>query len=314
MDLKVLGEKDVLAAIDRSAVREALREAFRGLSDNRTIQPAQTITPFPEGRGDCIFYPGAIWDLDIVGVKLSPYIAAREPGGKPTITAYTLLLSATTGEPVVLCDSLALTTLRTAATTALALEYLTPPTARKLAVIGSGRVALEHLRFVAGQHEWQDISVWSRSLGADGTQAAAAGAQLATISPKAAVAPSLQEAVADADVVMLCTSSAKPVVQLSDLPETCVVTSISTNAPRAHEIEPASLPHYAVFCDYEKTAPVTAGEMVLAIEAGIWSPDKIRGDIAGLVTGNVRRPERGRVFFRSTGLGLEDLAVANLLR
>jgi L-arginine dehydrogenase len=314
LELKLFDEEEALAAISREDVRKALREAFAGLDGNRTVQPPQTLTAFPDDEGDCIFYPGLIHGLDVVGVKVSPYINALKRDGKYPVTAYTLLLSASTGRPVVLCDSYALTTIRTAATTALALEYLTPPNAVKLAIIGTGKVAIGHLRFVASQHNWEAISLWSPAMSADGSRAKAVADQVESISPKATVAKSLKDAVADANVVMLCTSSGKPVVKTSDLTQDCVVTSISTNAPRAHEIEPADLAKYSVFCDYIDTAPITAGEMIIAIEGGDWSAASIKGDLAGLVSGRVKRPEKGRVFFRSTGLGIEDLAVANLLR
>jgi len=314
LELKMYSEEEALAAISRDDVRKALREAFGGLDGSRTVQPPQTLTPFPDDEGDCIFYPGVIYGLDIVGVKVSPYINALKRDGKYPVTAYTLLLSAKTGKPIVLCDSYALTTIRTAATTALALEYLTAPNASKLAIIGTGGVAIEHLRFVSSQHNWEEIKVWSPSMNSDGARAKTVGDSIEGISPKASIAKSLDAAVEDAQVIMLCTSSGSPVVHTNQLPADCVVTSISTNAPKAHEIEPSTLGEFAVFCDYIETAPVTAGEMLIAIESGSWSADKVAGDLAGLVTGKVQRPSNGRIFFRSTGLAIEDLAVANLLR
>lgn len=314
LEMKLYSEEEALAAISRDDVRRVLREAFAGLGNDATVQPAQTLTPFPNDEGDCIFYPGVIFNSDVIGVKVSPYINALKRDGRYPVTAYTLLLSASSGRPTVLCDSYALTTIRTAATTALALEYLTPPTARKLCVIGAGKVAMEHLRYVANQHDWEQIEVWSPSLSTDGAKAREVSHRLDEISSKATVARSAAKAISGADVIMLCTSSGVPVIEIEDVPENCVVTSISTNAFRAHEISPSSLSSYSVFCDYRATCPVTAGEMVLAIEAGSWSADRVVGDLCDLVTGKSTRPSTGRVFFRSTGLAIEDLAVANLLR
>lgn len=92
-----------------------------------------------------------------------------------------------------------------------------------------------------------------------------------------------------------------------------LVTSISTNSPGAHEIDPASLGSYDVYCDYRATAPVTAGEMTIAVEAGEWSDDRIVADLAELATGSVPKEWTRPRFFRSTGLGIEDLAIAHLL-
>ncbi len=312
-NLNVYDEEMVLKSIDKTQVKRVLLKAFEGLSNSSTVQPNQTLSVFPKGAGDCIFYPGVIHDLDLIGVKLSPYINALTEAGKSPVTAYTLLMSATTGQPTLLCDSYALTTLRTAATTALALEYLTPPDAKTLCVIGTGNVAKEHLSYVIEQHDWQEIIVWSLSLSLDKAKAEDFAQICQRRGVTLTVAESAQMAVTKADVVMLCTSSGTPVIETQWLKDTAVVTSISTNVPKAHEISPAELNQFSVFCDYELTAPATAGEMIIAIEDGAWSKDKLKGDLKDLIVGKVERPTTGKVFFRSTGLGLEDLAIASLL-
>src|SRR6185312_2049918 len=159
-----LDAAEVERRLDRTAVLPALRVAFAGLATGASRQPAQTAMAYPGDAGDCIFYPGLVSDLDAVGVKTSPYTAGRAATGAEPVTAYTLLLSAATGEPRVLCDSLALTAIRTAATTALAVDLLAPEDASTLAVIGAGPVALEHLRFAAPLRDWSDIAVYSPAL------------------------------------------------------------------------------------------------------------------------------------------------------
>ena len=49
----VLDEAAVLAKLDRSRVLDALESAFAGLINGRSVQPTQTVTVFPDGRGDC---------------------------------------------------------------------------------------------------------------------------------------------------------------------------------------------------------------------------------------------------------------------
>ena len=129
-----------------------------------------------------------------------------------------------------------------------------------------------------------------------------------------AAAPSADAAAEGADVVLLCTSAAAPVLDVARLAPGTVVTSISTNAPRAHEIDPAALGGLDVYCDHAPSAVRAAGELLLAIEAGSWSADAIRGDLAGLLAGAAPAPSGDRpVFFRSIGLGIEDIAIAGLL-
>ena len=109
---------------------------------------------------------------------------------------------------------------------------------------------------------------------------------------------------------MLCTSSGTPVLDILDTSPTALITSISTNKPRAHEIPPAALPALAVYCDFRETAPRSAGEMVLAEEQALWSRREIVADLPELLAGEASPTFEGRRFFRSIGLGIEDAAVA----
>lgn len=296
--------RELLARID---VPQTLRKLFRDLAAGKAVQPAQQLVEFPQGTGDFINYLGVLAEDGVYGVKTSPYIV-REQG--PLVTAWTLLMSMQTGQPLLLCDAGELTTARTAATTAVAVDALAPLDARRLAIIGSGKVAQAHLHYVKSLRDWKSISVYSPSLQEDPeTQAL-----LKAAAPGLTIATRLEAALADADVIMLCTSSAGPVIDPAALSKPALITSISTNAPRAHEVPPQSLNDMQVFCDYRLTTPGSAGEMLIAVEQHGWSTDSIMGDLADLLSEKVQRPDYHRhVFFRSIGLGLEDIALANAI-
>lgn len=295
----------LLAQVD---VPQILRKLFRDLAAGQAVQPSQQLVEFPKGAGDFINYLGVLAEDQVYGIKTSPYIV-REQG--PLVTAWTLLMSMQTGQPLLLCDAAELTTARTAATTAVAVDALAPHNARRLAVIGSGAVARAHVQYVKGLRDWQGISLYSPGLK---TKSAEELASITDLDPRLHIAASLEAALHDADVVMLCTSSAKAVLDPQTLGKPALITSISTNAPRAHEVPPQSLNDMDVFCDYRQTTPGSAGEMLIAGEQHGWDASRIVGDLPDLLSERVARPSYGRhVFFRSIGLGLEDVALANAL-
>lgn len=296
---------ELLAQVD---VPQILRKLFRDLAAGQAVQPAQQWVEFPHAAGDFINYMGVLAEDGVYGVKTSPYIV-REQG--PLVTAWTLLMSMQTGQPVLLCDAGELTTARTAATTALAVDALAPLAARRLAIIGSGKVAQAHLHYVKGFRDWQSISVFSPSLV---NASADAIAHIKHLDPRVNITHSCEAAVADADVILLCTSSAGPVLDPACLSKPALITSISTNAPRAHEVPPQSLGAMQVFCDYRQTTPGSAGEMLIAAEQHGWDPRTVVGDLPELLSEQLPRPTYDRhVFFRSIGLGLEDIALAHAL-
>jgi L-arginine dehydrogenase len=297
----VLDAARVEELIPRLDVAAALKQAFVGLATGRSHQPAQTLVEFQ--GGDAIVYPAAIEEMGVVAVKLSPYLSDRTP----PITAWTLLLSTSTGEPMLLCDSAALTTERTAATTALAIDLLAPSDASQIAVIGAGAIAAAHVRHVLPLRSFNEVRVYSPKT-AEGDERRRA--RMSSVAADVEFVPTAARAVAEADVVMLCTSSGTPVVEVPDTARTALITSISTNKPRAHEIAPAALSALAVYCDFRETAPDAAGEMILAEEQTLWSRDEIVADLPELILGGASPKSGGRSFFRSIGLGIEDAAVA----
>lgn len=305
--VKVLEAGDVRRLMPQIDALEVMRGLFRAIGEGHAAQPPQTLSLFPGGGGDFITYLGVLSDQQVFGAKLSPYIS--RPAGA-LITAWTTLMSMETGRPLMLCDAMQLTTERTAATTALAVDLLARPAAARLAIIGSGPIAQAHLRHVRGLRDWSAIRVHSRTLmDAPDRQAA-----LLALDPSVQACASVEEAVRDADVVMLCTSSATPVLDPSTIGSNALITSISTNAVNAHEVPPASLREMSVYCDHRTVTPLSAGEMVLAAAHEHWSPADIVGDLGALLTGRAPTPVPDKhCFFRSIGLGLEDIAMAKAL-
>lgn len=267
------------------------------------MQPAQTVTDLP-GGGDVIAYQAVLADAGVYSVKVSPYLPQQD--GPPLVTAWTLLVSTRTGRPLLLVDAGRLTVERTAATTAVAVDLLARPDARRVAVIGLGPVGQAHLRHVQLVRDLDDITVWSPS-----TRQSDVDRLHCELGLPLRLASGPDDAADGADVVLLCTSAAAPVLDVRRLTPGTLVTSVSTNAPNAHEIDPAALDDLEVYADHRTATSAPAAEMRIACTEHGWNLDAIRGDLPGLIRGDAPRPSGTRaVYFRSVGLGLQDAAVA----
>ncbi|CAE6743927.1 ornithine cyclodeaminase family protein [Paraburkholderia haematera] len=303
----IVQQDAVRQALPHLDVRGALTRMFRALANDAAVQPPQTLTPFPQGAGDFITYLGVMANAKVFGAKLSPYIVTES---SPVITAWTALMSMETGQPLMWCDAGLLTIERTAGATALAVDHLAAPDARRLAIVGAGAVGQAHLRHLAALRPWDSINVFSRELAGN----AALHAAISALDDRVRVCHKLEDCVRDAGVVALCTSSGTPVLSEDMLTKPALITSISTNVANAHEIPPSWLRDMDVYCDYRKTTPASAGEMKLAAQLHDWSPQSVLGDLPELVSGIARKPSgQQHAFFRSIGLGLEDVAIANEL-
>src|ERR1700750_2689661 len=98
----ILSASDVGALLRQVDALAAMGGAFRPRGAGRAVQPPQTLTLLPGHGGDFITYLGALVDEQVFGAKLSPYLARPEGG---FVTAWTLLLSMQSRQPLLLGDS-----------------------------------------------------------------------------------------------------------------------------------------------------------------------------------------------------------------
>lgn len=300
----ILNSEEVNKLLPQLNVQQLIQSLFLALANKKAVQPSQTLTPFPDDKGDYITYLGAMAEEGVFGAKLSPYLVTDS---KPIITAWTNLMSMQTGQPLLWCDSGQLTIERTAGTTALAVDYLAPKQCTHLALIGTGNVGIAHLKHTINLRDWQTITLFAPELSEDKERQQ----KLKAIDSRIQLSDTADNCVNGADVIMLCTSSANPVISLNSVKSSALITSISTNAVNAHEVPVELLNRADVYCDYRQTTPESAGEMCLAIKQEGWDKSQIKGDLSELVARTCALPEYDKpVFFRSIGLGLEDVAMA----
>ena len=92
-------------------------------------------------------------------VNIAPGNAAR---GLPGLHATYLLYDANTGVPLAQIDGNEITARRTAAASALAASWLARPDARRLLVVGAGRVARQLPQGFSGGQANEQVGVWAR--------------------------------------------------------------------------------------------------------------------------------------------------------
>ncbi|MFJ1705098.1 ornithine cyclodeaminase family protein [Kitasatospora sp. NPDC088346] len=294
---------DILAtpALDltpRQAV-EALEHALLGGLDPEDC-PARTNLPVP--AGELLLMPAA--GPGYVGVKIAGVAPANPGRGLPRITGSYLLLDGPTLRPLALFDGAALTALRTPAVTALALDRLAVPDAEHLVLFGAGPQAAGHLDALVAIRPLTRVTVVSRSAGpAERLCERARSLGLAAVRGAAG-------AVADADLVVCCTTAGTPLFDGSLVPDRAAVAAVGSHRPDAREVDGALVRRSALFTESRATAEREAGDLVMAFsERGAGLPATL-ANLSELVNdGAVVPPDRPR-FFKSVGMAWQDLAVA----
>jgi alanine dehydrogenase len=264
----------------------AVEEIFRAYGEGRVAPPASLGI-------DHFHIKAAIGDVFAVKINANFPDNPRKHG-LPTIQGVIVLFDRERGTPLAVMDSIAVTTLRTAAATAVAAKYLARRDATTLAVIGGGTQGRAQVEAIKRVRDIERVMIYDSD-------------------PKISQCNSIEEAVADADIIVTCTPSQSPLLDARHLRPGLFIAGVGADNPRKHELSPALLKESRVVADIlEQSA--TMGDLHHAIEAGVMTREDVAGELADVVCGRVVRRSEDEVFvFDSTGTALQDLAAAQLL-
>lgn len=284
-------------------VNHAVEEAFREYGEGRVQMPPKLYVTFD--KGDFRTMPGYLPGIGIAGVKVVNVHPENPKIGLPTVMALTVVLDPATGMPEAILNATDLTDLRTGAAGAVAARYLSPKRRIVLGVIGSGRQAFAQVNAIADMLEIEEVRVWSRN-------GAHAEAFCRRCEEHTCTAVSLEKA-CDADVVVTTTPARTPIIRSEWVHEGTHINAVGADAPGKEELDPALLLRSRVFVD-DPAQALHSGEINVPVSAGLFTEERIAGTLGDVVCGRKKR-ERGDeiTLFDSTGLAIQDLAVAALL-
>jgi alanine dehydrogenase len=299
MQLLALDRHQVRELLDPAQLLDALADGFRALSAGSLDVPPRTRAATADGSLLCM---PAAWPGRGLGTKLVSVFHDNGKSGLPTHQALILLFDPSSGAPRALLDGDCITALRTAAGIVLSIRLLARAGARSLAIVGAGEQAHALLHMLLLLPQFDDIRLASRN-----HQALAA---LHAEAPDALVCASVRQAVTDADVVCLCTSSAEPVLSASWLAPGTHLASVGFRPPGG-EIGPDVLAVCELFVESRQAfAAPPAG----CAELQGHDPD------AATELGEVLLGRRGGrshadalTVYKSMGHAMEDLVAAQLV-
>jgi alanine dehydrogenase len=291
--IPLFGAGDVEAAVSPERAVEAVRDAFIAYARGEWSMPPKVYVPaYPAGDFRAMPALGAGHAL-LKWVTSYPGNPAR---GLPTVTGVVLLSDSSDGRLVALFDAGAVTALRTGAAAVLAAETLGRPGIA--AVIGAGVNGRAAARtFVA---RGRDVLIWDVSEGRAAVVADELGARAAA---------SREEAFA-ADLLVTVTPGHEVLLDEGSLRPGQHVSLMGADGPGKAEIAVAELVRSRLFVDDWEQAS-HGGETAAAVEGGLITRDDVT-ELGKVLAGDAlgRQDESDVTLFDSTGLAIQDLAIA----
>lgn len=247
----------------------------------------------------------------VIGVKLVTVIPGNRARGLATVNSIYVVVDRASGAPLAVIDGDALTLRRTAAASRLAARYLARPDARKVLVIGTGRLAPFMARAHCQRRDVRRLRIWGRR--GEGAQSLAQSLRDEGL-PAQAV-DDLEAAVRDSDIVSCATTATAPIVRGDWLAPGTHVDLVGGFRRDMREADDSAVARARIYVDTYAGVLSEAADIADPLERGVIGRDRVLGELAELVTGSV--PGRGSdteiTLFKSVGTALEDLAAAQLL-
>jgi alanine dehydrogenase len=235
---------------------------------------------------------------------------------RPSHQAVIVVFDPENGTPLCLVDGTTITEARTAAGSALSTRLLAREDAEVLAVVGTGVQARSHLRYVSRVRPFRRVLVAGREPWKAEQVASDIGAEIGS---PVVVAPSVEEAVRQAEVVCATTHAEQPVVRRAWLSRGIHVTSVGYNPSGLGEVDEDTVADAAVFVESRAAAlappPAGAVELLRAIESGHIIEEHIRAEIGEVVAGSApgRVSPDETTLYKSVGVAAQDAAAAMLV-
>jgi ornithine cyclodeaminase/alanine dehydrogenase-like protein (mu-crystallin family) len=290
-------EREVRSVLTYQALIPAIRQALVDYSAGLVDQPPRTVLRAGNAEGFLNGWLAAMPVIagDMMAVKTVTFYPGNVDKGLHTHMAVVELLRRSTGEPLAVMDGRAITEMRTASVSAVALAALAPPGASSLGILGSGVQARSHLQAFDAVCRFKDVRIWSRTPANAQRLAEETGARAVPI-----------EEAAGADVVLTVTSSPTPVLEGRWLVPGALVLAVGATGTTLRELDDEVLLKGCVVAESRSCVERESGDVRL-------SGARVEAEIGEILSGTVAAPTRCRIVFKSVGMAIEDLIAAKLV-
>jgi ornithine cyclodeaminase len=289
-----LSDAEVRGLLELEPLIAGMRRALIDLSAGRVVQPLRSVMALP---GDGLLFMKPVQTGELLATKLITLMPKNAERGLPTLLATIVLMDAATGQTLAVMDGTWITALRTAAVSAVAVDCLTSPGSKVVAMLGSGALARTHALALRAVRPISEIRVWSRSP----RNVSACAADIGGVTAKTA-----EEAVRGADIVCTVTNAAEPVLKGAWLKPGALVAAVGAPRPTWRELDDEAMANLVIADSYE-AAREESGDVIL-------SGAKVSAEIGEILAGTRPRPAAGTtIIFKTLGQAVEDAVAARLV-
>lgn len=309
MNIDYLDEQDVQRHLTMPACIELMADTQVAISRGEVLLPLRHSLGLNANKGSLLIMSGEMIKKEIFGVKLISVFPANPAAGHPAIQGGILLFDSHKGSPLALVEAASITAIRTAAASAAATKVLANPASRRLAILGCGVQAASHLEAMLAVRSVDEVRIWGR----DFEKAKVFVANQSSVSPTTLRAClTVEEAVADADIVCTVTGAQQPILEGRWLAPGVHLNLVGAHSATTREVDGLTLHGTRIFTEVSEFARAEAGDILLALAEGAIEEADIVGEIGEVIDGKVvgRTNSCDITAYKNLGNTAQDLAAA----
>lgn len=318
-EIRVLSGEAVGALIDPVQVLAGVENAYKWKAEGKSNEFPLVFHDFSPKQADMDIKSGHVAPTGRFGLKAVAFFGDNPSRGLPALTSTMALFDDSTGEPVAFLNAEAITGYRTAAAAAVGAKALGRGDSKTLAVVGCGHLCPYIVGMMSLAFPGLECTAVVSPLAPEDAAAVVAGlpqtlAGLGFATDTAVeyvAAPSVEEAVRRADLVVTATPATAPVVDAAWVRPGTHFSCLGADMAGKQELDPRILARAVVLVD-DMAQCKAVGEIEVGLAAGAFGEDTIAGEIGQVLTGDVpgRMNDEQITVFDSTGIAAQDLVAA----
>ena len=289
---------------------ELIEELRIGFVQQEIITPPRHHHDFPNsevGSDTTMLLMPAWQDGTDGGVKIVSVSPENGQLGPPTINGSYIYMDALTGQLKAILEAKKMTSMRTAAASALASLFLSRVDAQSMLMIGTGALSAQLVMAHAAVRPIQQVYVWGRSMEKAQEVCERLSQQNFICQPVADV-KSVQGQV---DIISTATMSKEPLIKGCDVAPGQHIDLVGSYKPEMREADDDVMSKASIFADVKEMAMIESGDLLIPLRSKVISADDIRADLFDLCRGALGRQDDSEItVFKSVGHALEDLVAA----
>lgn len=301
-------KEQILEMVSMREAIDAMRWAFIQLSAGKAFVPQRTTLNIPDKYASSLVMPAYALESPFYSVKTVSINYSNPHKGLPLIHADVQVFDASKGNLVATLDGSSITAVRTAAASALATDLLAKDDAKVCAIFGTGVQAESHVEAIMTVRDIKKFIIISRT-----KDAAARFIESQSIESEFEIGS--EESIQDADIICTTTPSQIPLFNHKLVKDGCHVNVIGSHQRDYREIPTETVVESKVVVDSLDACKNEAGDLLIPIKEGKWGFEKLLGELGQIASGKIggRTSDEEITLFKSVGVGIQDLAIANLI-